>query len=233
MNQGSMTSFIGFDHREQKERNMANKLRILTSKLTIMRGGCAVIDALDLSIAAGEIALIKGDNGSGKTTLIKSLAGLISPAGGAITINDHDVLGNRIIWGKNIAYIGHLDGLTSSLTVFENLQFWSEISGARYDKDAVSGALDQLEIGDLSNRAARVLSAGQARRVALARLALISDDSQRVWLLDEPFSALDEAAHSLVIRLIEQHRDKGGAAVISCHGAPPLPTAKTITLRRK
>lgn len=168
--------------------------------LTCTRGGVAVLAGVGFSVAAGEALVLRGPNGVGKTTLLRTLAGL-QPA----------LKGNIIAEPEMAAYASHADGVKDALSVRENLAFWAEVHGSTFDKMA----LDHFDIADLKDRIAGTLSAGQKRRLGLARLAVIK---RPILLLDEPTVSLDGFSVKLFAKFLsEQHLAKGGAAVIATH----------------
>lgn len=178
--------------------------------LAVARGGVRVLEGLDLGLGAGEVLVLRGANGIGKTTLLRTLAGLQPPEAGRLR-------------GEDITYAGHADGLKSTLTARENLAFWAAIHGM----GGVSGALEALNLDALANRRAADLSAGQKRRLGLARL-LVS--GRAVWLLDEPTVSLDAASVMLFGAVLRRHLQAGGAAVIATHIDLGLPEARELEL---
>lgn len=167
--------------------------------LAVARGGLAVLRGVSFSLMPGEVLVLRGPNGSGKTTLLRTLAGLQKPLGGRV-VSDPD----------SIAYAAHADGLKATLSVAENLTFWAGIYGGG-NIDAALGAFD---IADLHDRMAGSLSAGQKRRLGLARLLVTG---RRVWALDEPTVSLDASSVALFADAVRAHAAAGGAAVIATH----------------
>jgi heme exporter protein A len=165
--------------------------------LSCARGGVPVLSGVSLALAAGEAAVLRGPNGSGKTTLLRTLAGLQPPLAGSVS-------------GAEVAYAGHADGIKGALSVTENLRFWADVFGT----GAVDGALRQFDLWALRDRAAAHLSAGQKRRLGLARLAVTG---RHVWLLDEPTVSLDTASVALFAGVVRAHLAAGGAALIATH----------------
>jgi heme exporter protein A len=170
--------------------------------LTVERGGLPVLEGLTFALADGEALVLRGPNGIGKTTLIRTLAGLQPPVAG------------RIVAAEAV-YAGHLDGIKAVLTVAENLRFWAAVMGG----GEVSQALAAFDLEPLADRPARSLSAGQKRRLGLARLVLAG---RKLWLLDEPTVSLDTASVGLFAAAVKAHLAAGGAAVIASHIDPGL-----------
>jgi heme exporter protein A len=170
-----------------------------TSDLAVARGGVTVLQGLTFALLPGQALILRGPNGSGKTTLLRTLAGLQPPAAGAFHLPP-----------DSVAYAAHADGLKSTLTVAENLSFWSQIYGG----PAIDPALTALNLTQLTRRRAGELSAGQKRRLGLARLLVTG---RPVWLLDEPTVSLDVASVALFAEVVRAHLSKGGLAVIATH----------------
>ena len=205
------------------ERLPARSLKV--SMLACRRGERLLFEDVDFSVAPGEIFLLRGPNGVGKTTLLMALAGLISPAEGSIIFlgGTEDERPQA-----DIHFFGHLAGVKPRLTVAENLKFWAAVNGG--PKRDVETVLDEVGLGDLPMLDAGVLSAGQTRRLALARL-LISP--RPVWLLDEPTASLDAKGEALVAKLIDRHLQSGGLVVSTTHhdlALTDLTRVKTLTL---
>lgn len=176
------------------------------------RGDITLAAGLDFSVANGQCLLLRGPNGTGKTTLLLTLARIVNPMAGTFRLEgaDPDL--------PQVHYCGHRNAIKPRLTVLENLSFWAAVNGQ--NDVAPAAALDSVGLGELDNLDAGYLSAGQSRRLALARL-LVSD--RLLWLLDEPTAALDVEGHALVTRLIDQHLDRGGMAIAATHDPITLP----------
>ncbi|MHA6344139.1 heme ABC exporter ATP-binding protein CcmA [Roseivivax sp. CAU 1761] len=177
--------------------------------LSVARGGVPVLDGVSLALAAGEAVVLRGPNGAGKTTLLRCVAGLAPPLAG------------RVAGGEGVAYAGHADGIKATLTVTENLRFWAAAFGA----GGIDRALRDFALDDLADRPAGTLSAGQARRLGLARLLVTG---RPVWALDEPTVSLDRASVALFAAAVGRHLAEGGAALIATHIDLGLATAREL-----
>jgi heme exporter protein A len=186
---------------------------LVARDLRYARNDEPIFGPLDLHVDAGEALLVEGDNGSGKTTLLRVLAGLLPAGGGEVVYprSGDSGLGAR----GQAALLGHALAHKGELTTVENLQFAARLFGCR-DGASVEGCLDEVGLAGYDDQPARALSAGQRKRLALARLRLIAVP---LWLLDEPFANLDLDGIALVNRLVEAHLRAGGAALITSHGA--------------
>jgi heme exporter protein A len=189
--------------------------------LAVFRGERLVFRDLAFSVPAGGALVLAGANGSGKSTLLRLLAGLIRPEAGRLLWHGADALADLTAHAKRVSYVGHQDAVKPGLSVAENLDFWVRLHGGRLDD-----ALDAMGLGDLADLPARMLSAGQKRRLALARLAL---SAAPVWLLDEPTLGLDTASITRFGTLLAKHRARGGMVVAATH--VPLPLQGVTTLR--
>lgn len=180
--------------------------------LTVTRGGVRLLENLSFVVNPGEALILRGPNGIGKSSLLRCLAGLQPVFAGTISMGE-----------DQIAYAAHADGLKSSLTVAENLLFWAQIFGR---KD-IGAALRALHLTELSDRPAASLSAGQKRRLGLARLPV---SGRRIWLLDEPTVSLDTDSIQQFSQLILAHLAEGGAAVVATHTDIGVPGATLLDL---
>jgi len=180
--------------------------------LVCFRGERIVFAGLDFDLGPGGAVMLRGANGSGKSSLLRLMAGLARPLSGAIQWGGEAIADDPETHNARLHYIGHQDPVKPVLTVAENLNFWAAL---RTDNDGgVTGALDKLGIGHLADVPGRFLSAGQKRRVNLARV-LASEAA--LWLLDEPATALDKAAAKSLNGAIAAHRQAGGMVVMSSH----------------
>jgi heme exporter protein A len=187
-------------------------MRLAGSDVRCVRGGREVFAALDFAVETGEALAVTGRNGAGKSSLLRLIAGLLVAAGGTIRLDGGDA--ERTL-AEQCHFLGHRDGLKPSLSVRENLEFWRDFLGGESGL-ATEASLDALSIAHLSELPASYLSAGQRRRLALARLVATR---RPVWLLDEPTSALDTQAQALLVGLMSEHLRGGGLIVAATHDA--------------
>lgn len=178
--------------------------------LACRRGELRVLEGVGFTLTPGEAVILRGPNGAGKTTLLRCLAGLTPPLEGEMSFSHDDV-----------AYAGHLDGLKAQLTGAENLRFWAAI----YGSDQIDTAVAQFDLEGLLDRQAQHMSAGQKRRLALARLMLTG---RKIWALDEPTVSLDTQNVARFARCIESHLSTGGSAIIATHIDLGLPNARVL-----
>jgi heme exporter protein A len=197
-------------------------MRLSAADLTCRRGGRALFSGLDFSLAAGEALLVTGRNGSGKSSLLRLVAGLLRPDAGRISFEG----GNPELGiAEQAHYLGHNDALKPSLTAGENLRFWSAWLGpAENPPDA---ALGRLGLQDLGGLPAAYLSAGQKRRLSLARLLTVH---RPLWLLDEPTAALDAEGQARLGDLMQAHLARGGLILAAAHGDIGLTNARELKL---
>ena len=174
-------------------------MHLAVQDLGVARGGVAVLEGLTFRVEAGTSLILRGPNGIGKTTLLRAIAGLQPPLSGSIDAPE-----------DSIAYAAHSDGIKQALTVRENLEFWAAVFGT----GDITGALDAFALQPLAQRPAGALSAGQKRRLGLARL-LVS--ARPIWVLDEPTVSLDVDAVAMFAAAIHAHLETGGVALIATH----------------
>jgi len=184
------------------------------------RGERVLFRGLELSLAPGDIVWLRGRSGRGKTTLLRLLAGLATPAGGEIAFRGTPLPKAGAAWRADLVYIGHANALKDDLSATEALRFIAGLRGREPDAKTVAQALARLGVADRARAAVRTLSQGQRRRVALARLAL--PDPPALWLLDEPFDALDDVGIATLNTLLSEHAARGGAALLTSHQALSL-----------
>ncbi len=195
-------------------------------QLACQRGGRRVFEGLDFTLAAGGALLLTGPNGSGKSSLLRILAGLLAPAGGALLWGGTAVTEDPDAQRRRLHYQGHLDAVKPVLTVTENLRFWAELRGG--GPSARAGALAHFGLEALADTPGRLLSSGQRKRTALARLLAAPAD---LWLLDEPSVGLDQASLGQLVEAIARHRGDGGRAIVATHTDIPMPAAETLALQ--
>ncbi|GAA4864697.1 heme ABC exporter ATP-binding protein CcmA [Luteimonas vadosa] len=192
--------------------------------LRFTRNDEPVFGPLDFTVDRGETLLVQGDNGAGKTTLLRALAGLLRPDAGEIAIDGQ--LARRALRAQAMAYLGHLPALKADLSALENLRFLCGLHGRRPTQSA-EGALGIVGMAGYEDALARQLSAGQKKRLSLARLWL---SPAPLWLLDEPYANLDLEGIELVNRMVQAHLRDGGAALVTTHGAYAAPPVRTRLL---
>ena len=180
-------------------------------KLVGARGGVRLFGPMDLDLFPGTALLVRGPNGAGKSTFLRLLAGLLAPAEGRVRPN------------AALRYLGHLDAVKPTMTVRENLIFWQRYHGSA----ATDDVMNALGLGGLADMPARYLSAGQRRRLALARTL---DPTVPIWLLDEPTNGLDDASIRSLETLLAGHRRHGGIVVAATHAPLDLPGAQRLEL---
>jgi heme exporter protein A len=190
--------------------------------LAAFRGEFLVFDDLSFAVPAGGALLLAGPNGAGKSTLLRLLAGLLPPAAGSLFWDGEDALADTGAHARRVAFLGHRDAVKPGLTVAENIGFAARLGG--FDAAA---ALAAMALADLAPLPARMLSAGQSRRLALARIVL---STAPLWLLDEPTLGLDVAAVARLGTLLAAHRGRGGVVIAATHLPLPLPDAATLLL---
>ena len=192
----------------------ANHCTLSVTNLAVVRGERMLFDNLNFELKNGSVMYLQGANGAGKTTLLRTLCGLSQPYAGSIGWNSEGIASLAEEYSKNVLYIGHLPGIKEDLTALENLQFSLALLGTEASNNQVTEVLTLLGLGKCLNLPTRMLSQGQKRRVVLARLWL---QHLPLWILDEPFTALDAAATDLLKQKIESIADDGGMVVMTSH----------------
>jgi len=195
-------------------------MRLIAHGLTSVRGARTLFSGLTLSVDAGEALLVTGPNGAGKTTLIRTIAGFLVPAAGVIRLEEGDP--ERSL-AEQCHYVGHLNAVKASLSVEENAAFWAAYLGGA--PHAVEEALEAFALAALRDTPASYLSAGQRRRLGLARVLLAH---RPLWLLDEPTASLDASARDMLVAIVAAHLARGGLLVAATH--EPLALAATRQL---
>jgi heme exporter protein A len=197
-------------------------MQLSANNLACSRGGREVFRGLSFSLPGGEALLVTGRNGAGKSSLLRVIAGLVHLSGGRLALDGGDP---EAVIGEQAHYLGHQDALKPSLSVTENLQFWAAYLGD--GGDAVKPALEAVDLSRLADLPAAYLSAGQRRRLSLARLIAVK---RPLWLLDEPTSALDTASQARLADMMRGHLAGGGMIVAAAHGPIGLERARELKM---
>ena len=193
--------------------------------LACIRGERVIFDQLDFALSPGEVLLVRGPNGSGKSSLLRLMAGFLRPAAGDLLWDDSAIASDWDAHRTRVTYVGHLDAVKLPLTAAENVTFWGRLvhqgglgdgHGGRHTAARTEQALARLDISHLADIPAGLMSAGQRRRVNLARLVVAPTP---LWLLDEPTTSLDSAGVEAVEDLIADHLGAGGIVVAATHQA--------------
>ena len=198
-------------------------MRLSAEKLALERGGRQLFAGVSFELGAGQALLVIGPNGAGKSSLLRAIAGFLTFSAGHAKLEDADP---EQTLAEQTHYLGPADGLKGALTAGENLEFWAGVLGGDARRDGWLTALKRLGLGHVADFPARALSAGQKRRVALARLLVAR---RPLWLLDEPTTALDVAAQALFAGVMREHLESGGLIVAATHA--PLGLEDALTLR--
>ena len=200
-------------------------MQLVAENLVLERGGRNVVDGLSLRLESGAALVLTGPNGSGKSTLLRALAGYLRPRSGSVRITG---AGEEREVGEVCHFVGHHDGIKTHLTAAENLAFWAAYLGGPASLAArVEAALQRFALAALADIPAGYLSAGQKRRLALARLVAAE---RPLWLLDEPTVSLDASSIDVLISAINGHLATGGMAVLATHVPMPLAPMQQIRL---
>jgi heme exporter protein A len=211
-------------HRPHAERH--SELRLLVDALCVDRGGRRVLSGIGFSLGGGEALMVTGRNGAGKSTLLRALAGLLPLVGGAVALQGVEDEASP----PHAHYLAHADGMKAPLTARENLEFWARyLSCAEAGQPALSQqqALERVGLGHVAHVPVAVLSAGQKRRVALARLLIAP---RPLWLLDEPLTALDKRSRERFGEIMRDHLALGGMIVAATHESLGVEDARELPL---
>ncbi len=196
-------------------------MQLTADNLTCVRGGRQVFAGLSFALGGGEALMVTGPNGAGKSSLLRVIAGLLRPVSGSLSLGGGE---SDASIGEQAHYLGHADALKPSLTVRENLSFWAKYLGGG---GAIEVALDTVGLTRLADLPAMFLSAGQRRRLAIARLVAVK---RTLWLLDEPTAALDASAQKKLSELMSGHLADGGLIVAAAHGPIGLARARELAM---
>ena len=190
-------------------------MRLAGRDVRCVRGGREVFSGLDFEVSSGEALAVTGANGSGKTSLLRLIAGLLTAANGSIALEGGDT---ELTLPEQAHYLGHRDALKPALSVTENLGFWRDFLGGK--PSDTSRSLAAVGLDHAAELPAAFLSAGQRRRLSIARLLVVR---RTVWLLDEPANALDAAGQEMFTALMRDHLARGGLIVAATHSALGVP----------
>ena len=204
-------------------------ITLLAQQLACTRGERVLFENLNFELHPGDALRIAGDNGAGKTSLLRMFCGLMTPTQGSIQWMGNPISAIREQFNSQLTYLGHVNGIKDDLTACENVMLATRMSGNRIDRKAAIATLEQIGLGAQINLPARVLSQGQKKRVALARLPFCS--ARPLWILDEPFVALDSSAVQLLVETINQHLDNNGMLAYSTHQEIALSSQRNVTLQ--
>ena len=192
------------------------------SNLECVRGDHRLFAGLNFNLQAGELIHLRGSNGSGKTSLLRTICGLMLPANGEVLWKGENIRKLSDEYFQQLLYLGHLGAIKGELSAFENLQLAFQLSGIAKSQDEINTALAQLGLAGREDLPTKVLSQGQKRRVALARLMLTD---AVLWVLDEPFTALDVAAVDFLKQLVVRHVQNSGMVILTTHQEVEIDTA--------
>lgn len=191
-----------------------NNQQLSTEQLSCQRSDKILFSGLNLCLQNGDFLQIEGHNGIGKTSLLRILAGLATPLSGKVRWNLEDISHQREEYHANLLYLGHHSGVKPELTAWENLKFYQQISSARQDDEILWDSLQIVGLLGREDISASQLSAGQQKRISLARLWI---SHAPLWILDEPFNAIDKNGVQVLTRLFENHCKQGGIVIITSH----------------
>ena len=202
-------------------------MTLSVNQLQCSRGDICLFEGLSFELSSGQLIWLEGRNGSGKTTLLRSLCGLFLPDAGTVKWNGELTRSNTDTFYKDLFYLGHQNALKLDLNPIENLQILSRLAGEAVSEEQADVALSRFGLAGYEETPVRKLSQGQQRRVALSRLLL---SQAPLWILDEPFVALDAAAVELLQSVIVTKVEQGGMTILTTHQALPIPEEKLIRL---
>lgn len=195
--------------------------------LACQRGERVLFRGLSQDFHNGDVVQIEGHNGIGKTSLLRILAGLAPPLEGEVRWDLEPIIKQREIYHQHLLYLGHLSGVKPELTAWENLQFYQRISQAEQGDEPLWAVLEKVGLLGREDLPATQLSAGQQRRIALARLWL---SHSPLWILDEPFTAIDKKGVEILTALFDEHAEKGGIVLLTSHQDVPSMRLQKLNL---
>jgi len=204
-----------------------NPSSLRANALTCVRGERTLFTGLNLEVSAGEWLHVRGENGIGKTSLLRLLSGLTKPAAGEIFWNEQLISVDPSEYHRNLLFLGHRDSLKEDLTALENLSIATALDGITVSEEEILLALHRFGLRGREDLPVNCLSAGQKRRVLLARLLL---RQAKLWILDEPFNALDVRAVEMLSELILEHIASGGIAIMTSHQEISMPNGSVVQL---
>ncbi|MCI5763622.1 cytochrome c biogenesis heme-transporting ATPase CcmA [Actinobacillus porcinus] len=196
-------------------------------QLACQRGDKILFTDLNLTFKSGDFVQIEGHNGIGKTSLLRILAGLALPLSGKVRWNSCEIGADREGYYDNLLYLGHQSGVKPELTAWENLHFYQQVSSSKQGDDILWQALEMVGLLGREDLPASQLSAGQQKRIALARLWL---STAPLWILDEPFNAIDKSGVGVLTRHFEQHAEQGGIVILTSHQDVPSQRLQKVRL---
>ena len=217
----SASAWHGSRHEKQRIRHMTAALEL--NDLECTRGERQLFTALNAVVTSGGLLRVDGANGAGKTSLLRTVCGLLAPSAGDVRWRGQPVAGMREEYARELLYLGHTPALKNDLTPVENLVVACTLGGARPTLAGASAALAKAGLEGFELTPSRHLSQGQRKRVALARLEL--DAAVPLWVLDEPFNALDASASAWLVSLLTAHLARGGIVVLTSHQPVDFPRA--------
>jgi heme exporter protein A len=195
-------------------------MKLVADSLACVRGGREVFAGLSFSVTAGEALTVTGRNGAGKSSLLRAIAGLLRLTAGTLALEPRD----EPTLAEQAHYLGHHDAVKPALSVSENLAFWTAYLGGSGD---TRDALGTVGLDAIDHLPAGTLSAGQKRRLSIARLLTVK---RPIWLLDEPTASLDAAAQTDLAGIMQRHLDSGGMVIAATHGGIGLKNARELRL---
>lgn len=203
--------------------------QLIIENLACQRGDKVLFHHLNLQIQAGDFVQIEGHNGIGKTSLLRIVAGLAIPLEGKVRWNSEEIFKQREAFNYDLLYLGHQSGIKPELNAWENLCFYQQISHCHQGDEILWNVLQTVGLLGREDIPAAQLSAGQQKRIALARLWL---SEAPLWILDEPFNAIDKKGVAVLTALFEQHAQRGGIVILTSHQEVPSAQLKKINLEQ-